>query len=660
MLTHDANTHSNRGKTMKNSAQIREIQVPVGIEYLSEINEIKNEFGNDLPANAVISKQLTGTGGTTIALTNHVPYVIAVHLIEMIRCKVEQTDRYPNVLGVTGVTTIQEIREYVASGGIKIMVTYDSVPKVQEALGSQCKDFRLLVDEFHKLIAYMGNFKPSVAIKLLSAKSDFKSVSYLTATPTDYRWLPEPMKQLQIINFNWLGKATPDMKHQYVSEGLSDKVLGTILHTLDNTTDEMYIFYNSTVGVSTLLKKLFKCKPTLTLKDINIMFSNTDKNTKYFKKHLGTKFEYGIAPDGVNNKRINVISSMGFEGIDFYPNHITDAKPLTIIVSDPNLKSMRYDIAVDLVQIVGRFRKHKLTNKRVQNSVLYFWNTQKTDYMLNEDEYLAQTIKFRGDDKAILDMSSTNSTAMRAMCRDAEGKDTVHIIYSDDKTPILHPYGIEAQMSAYKTMHVESSILLNVGENGELKDNSSIVNKLLSLDPTLSTYDSPLIKAEYTKLLGRTPSVPKLIIEYENLLEDVYENSRDPELLQLCEHELESFLLENSTFNEWIVSGVTTGQMKSMNMSKPKISERAHKNRCMVLNTDAIKAQLNLVEGVVYTSDELLVKVLEVYKSLGLNADKAKSTDVKQWYTLKQSSKISNGVKVNGYKVLPQNNLSGV
>lgn len=292
---------------------IQTINIPKGVEYISDIEEIKTTYNNDLPHNAIISKQLTGVGGTSIVLTNDEPYIIAVHLIEMIKCKVGQPERYPNILGVYGEISPQVIKDYVNKGGKKIMVTYDSVPKVQAALGDKSKDFRLLVDEFHKMISYLGNFKPSVCIKLLESNKDFKSVSYLTATPTDYKYLPKPMKYLQIIELNWGSKVQPDLKHVYIKEGMVERVLATVLNVLDNTQDEVYIFYNSRAGVASLLKKLFKCKKKLTLKDINIMFSNTSANTGYFKKHLGNSFTYGEPPNGTNNKRINIISSMGFE-----------------------------------------------------------------------------------------------------------------------------------------------------------------------------------------------------------------------------------------------------------------------------------------------------------------------------------------------------------
>lgn len=630
---------------------IRTINVPRGIEYISDIAEIKTEYNNDLPHNAVISKQLTGTGGTSIALTNDQPYIIAVHLVAMIKCKVDQTDRYPDVLGIYEGVTAEDIRAYVARGGKKILTTYDAIPKIKEALGSGTKDFRLLVDEFHKLISYLGNFKPRVAIKLLDSSDDFKSISYLTATPTDYRYLPKPMKELDIVELDWEGKSKPDLKHVYIKEGMVERVLSTILDIYDNTDEEIYVFYNSKVGVASILKKLFKCKKDLTFDDINLMFANNDSNTAYFKKHLSSKLRYGIAPDGINNKRLNFISSMGFEGIDFYPNQVTGANPTTLVVSDPDSKSMRYDINVDLVQILGRFRKNKLTERRVENKIVYFWNTQKSDYFLDEDEFLAKTLKAKEDSVQHLEAMKDNDMTRQLTVTALRTKDFDHLIL-DSNQPMLHPYGVEAQMSAYKTMHSDSSILNNIDVcEDTINEDSTVITKLSNLNPELSTYIVPVLPSDYTKALGRVPSVTKLVSEYENLIEDYDENKENDTLREECVKSIENFLISNPLFNEWLNAGITPAMMKTSRLNRTLISEKAIQTRTLMCNTSEIKAQMKLKIGEVYTRDELLKKVLRVYKDLGLPVDKAKPTDIKKWYKIKSHTvRTSSGV-MSAYKI---------
>ena len=289
------------------------IKAPKGCRFINDIPEIKTIYNNDLPPNAVIDKQVTGCGGTTLALTNDQPYVIAVHLIRMIENKAKQFGT--TVLSVTGDTKPAEILQYIDStNNPKILCTYDSIPRLSDVLGKRSKDFRLLVDEIHCLIGYMDRFKPSVAVRLIDGMGDtFKSVSYLTATPTNYNYLPQPLKSLDQVKIEWADARKPDLVHSFSNRSLSEDVLATVIGNLENTTDELYIFYNSRRYVVAMIKKLLKLNKTLKLEDINVLFSETEENTLYFKKYLGSKFKYGEFPDGTNNKRINFISSMGFE-----------------------------------------------------------------------------------------------------------------------------------------------------------------------------------------------------------------------------------------------------------------------------------------------------------------------------------------------------------
>jgi hypothetical protein len=113
---------------------------------LSDIPELNNE----LPTNCLFDKGITGCGGTELALRNPIDTIIAVPYINLIINKVEQ--HQDEVLGVYGETVQSDIEHYIlANSRKKIMVTYDSLPRVintLEALGYNAyQDFFLLVDE---------------------------------------------------------------------------------------------------------------------------------------------------------------------------------------------------------------------------------------------------------------------------------------------------------------------------------------------------------------------------------------------------------------------------------------------------------------------------------------------------------------------------------
>ena len=606
---------------------MKNIFIPKQYTYLADVPEFKK----GLPFDCIIDKQVTGCGGTHLALTNEEPYVIAVHAIRLIKNKTDQLDKYGHVLGVTGETEIQDIQNYVNKGGIKILVTYDSVPKIQEALGINCKKYRLLVDEVHKLIQYMDKFKPSVALKLLDRSYDFKSVTYLTATPTDPRYLPPPLKDLEYYKLNWENASKPDISHKYVSNNITEATLASMLNILDTSNNEVYVFYNSKRNATSLIKKLLKCKPELKLTDINILFADTRENTQYFNKTLGRSFSYGQFPNGYNNKRINIISSMGFEGSDFIPNIDSSIQPISIIVSDPSSKSMRFDISIDLVQIAGRFRAHLITKQIKIYPIIYLWNTQKNDYIQSEEECLKILEQDEKESIEMIEFGKTNAKQNRTLLNIAKQQEDRFIIEEDNQV-MLHPYGIEVGMSCYNAMHSDSYVLNNVTESGDVKDSSTVVSKLSQLNPDINTYNLPLITSEYTKRLGRKPSVIKLITEYENLNENIRQNYCEDSLDQLT-----TFLIDNPDFTEWIESGVSISNMNTVGRKREAIDQISDSNRRLSTFKEDMLKVLNLKINGIYPKAELKVKIQEYYDKRSILL-KAKASDIQDYFDVKTTT----------------------
>lgn len=119
-----------------------EIVIPAGIKYLGEYMDM-------LPENCIFNKSVVGSGGTTVALTCNHNYVICVPFVSLIQNKIAQ---HKNILGVYKDTKVKEIKDYLADKSIeykKIMVTYDSLPKLEKYINP--KDYKLLVDEYHLL-----------------------------------------------------------------------------------------------------------------------------------------------------------------------------------------------------------------------------------------------------------------------------------------------------------------------------------------------------------------------------------------------------------------------------------------------------------------------------------------------------------------------------
>ena len=557
-------------------------------------------------------------GGTTLVLTNDQPYIVAVHLIRMIENKCAQD---PNILGVTGKTTSEEIEAYLARTSVpKMMCTYDSVPRLVSQLGIRTQQFCLLVDEVHCLIGYMDRFKPTVAVKLIDGLADtFKSVSYLTATPTNYTYLPAPLKELTQVKFEWADARKPDLVHSFSNRSLTEDVLSTVMGLLETTEDEVFLFYNSRRYVVSLIKKILKLRKDIKLEDINILFSETDENTAYFKKFLGVKFKYGQFPDGVNNKRINLISSMGFEGCDFYPNQVTGANPTTVVVSDPRSKTMRFDIKVQLKQICGRFRANRLTHELPNNKIIYLWAGQEEDVVLDEDKFLRLVKDCNEQSTVGLSANRENFMVMGALKMSAANHHGYWIL-DENKEVMMHPYAVEAQMSSYHALHSDSFVL-----NSKI-DDSTTITKLSDLSKDINTYTIPMLSSANKTVLGRIPSVQALVKEYTEIFDSAREN---PQAFQ----ELESFLTNNTQFSEWLDAGVSPQNMNTLN-NKGKIDDLASSLRILA-KVEEVK--LPFVVGRTYKKTKIKEEIQKFYDTSGITL-KAKSTDVKKWYEVKATT----------------------
>ena len=485
-----------------------------------------SDFMNDLPHNAYINKGITGCGGTTLAITNDQPYVIAVHSINAIQNKVNQ---HKNLCPVYSSISDDDIQYYINSSTNKIkkfIVTYDSLPRLLEFINS--KDYRLLVDEVQVLIRYLGHFKISTSHDLINQTYKFKSTSYLTATPTERCYLPAPLKKLDYVEIKWSNLIKPDIKHMYCGKQLQTKVVSFIIDKLETTDDEIYIFYNSKSGVSSTIKKLLTIKTDLSINDIKIIFSDSIENQQYFKTQLKNKNlnighelktdENGKPLPGYN-KRINFISSFGFEGVDFYS---FGKNVITLVVADSYSKSMRYDISIDLPQIIGRFRRDKDTGLFPRNDIYFIWKTISEEVKYTDHDklikHISKNIYFCN---SLLDLSSSvfdKGELYESNQRTVSGWEP-YIIKDTIKSEeyIINEYAMEGIMSAYCAMHVDYHMLGNLDDHGLISDSSYIENSLQKITNKLDTFEISQLNSQYSLLLNRKVSFAKVAKEYYDL-----------------------------------------------------------------------------------------------------------------------------------------------
>lgn len=154
-----------------------------------------------LPSNCVLDKGRTGCGATTLAIRQSGNTIIAVPYVNLIKSKESQHGDI--LLGVYEGTGRDEILDYAKSHSThKIMVTYDSLPKVIDALADEGYDvqngYQLVIDEW-QVILNSYDFRPDAMQGLLKSAERFKDVIYMTATPVKQKYMPDEMKHLQRV-----------------------------------------------------------------------------------------------------------------------------------------------------------------------------------------------------------------------------------------------------------------------------------------------------------------------------------------------------------------------------------------------------------------------------------------------------------------------------
>lgn len=597
------------------------ITVDDNVRYLDEMMD-------DLPHNAYIDKGITNCGATTLVLTNNENYVIAVHSIALLENKCEQ---HPNVLGVHGDINLDEIRNYLdyTDGVKKIIVTYDSLPRLLNVIDPS--EFRLLVDEVQVLIRYVGQFKQKVCNDLIEKSFNFKSVSYMTATPTPKEYLPKPMKKLQYISFKWNNVVKQKISNTNVGNRVKSKCVAYILDKWKNTSNDIFIFYNSKSGVANAISDLLKAESDITMNSINIFFSKNDKNEEYFKTKLGKATEINI-PLKSNTKRINFVSSFGFEGVDFYNKFVN-----ILVVSDPKYKSMRYDIAIDLPQIVGRFR-------RVPNTPIDFiWSTYNDQEQLEKNEYINKFINEYDNVKAALTgVNASNPEIHKSFYKRAkvESSPYFYIERDDPNNPLIssNKYAFESMMSSFYAMYEDYYVKDN--SDKELKGLERITSKF----DTIESLDIPRLELTQNHNLGKIVNFKieaKKYVELQEQLEEKHCLSKEQELNEILELVPELKKYHN------IISYKDMRRLKYVKKSLNELYDE------IIILSKITKKDFTFKKGKTYSLSYIETSLQRVYNKYDIDKD-VNAKDIKKWFKIKSGTYYSDVNKKNqhGYKFL--------
>jgi hypothetical protein len=590
------------------------IKAPTNAKYVADIPELNG----DLPDNCLFNKNLVGAGATTIAITNNLPYVIAVPFISLADNKQAQHD---NILSVhSGIKDI-EIRNYLKSGGNKFIVVYDSLARLETFI--DVSKYKLLVDECHKIIEWSASFKPAVIHHLLTTFTNYNSYVFMSATPIRNEFLPDQLMSLPIYNIEWSSVNKVILTHQRIHTQFESYVTNVCLsHIRKEKEGNAYLFYNSVKAIIKTIKQLQKLSD-ITHEDIKIICANNTDNLKLIQTCLGNEFTIGKAhnPEDTRKRKINFVTSCAFEGSDIY-----DTDGVTYIISDGHKVHAKLDISTQVSQIVGRIR-----DSIYNSEVFMLWCVSPIDKCVSLDTY-KENLKAREEEahKMLEDFTNARAERTKVAIRSDTQTDPYFIDMSTDTEikVIFNTVATKALLNNY----VGLTQTYNVHKNKEGCGVVATLRDIFTGAEADNDWFSPLSGADKLKL-GNKPLYKDVCLDYAEALlnkdKDVIDTiESDPDYQELVE----------------FVSIYGVDKLSSVSYQKSKIV--AEINKYSSTNTINTKELPFKVDGV-YTKADIKIQIQNYYNSKGIKA-KAKATDITKWYDTKLT-KLNNK---DAYKIL--------
>ena len=603
------------------STNTQTLVVPTGLHYMSEVL-------HDLPKGVFIDKQVCGVGGTTLAIKSNTNYVIAVHRKLLVENKYIQ---HPNTLiEVKGGVTVEDIIRELQNGKNKIITTYDGLKKVSEALSvlGVLDTYHLLVDEVQNVIREGGDFRDEVCNYLLENSCNFASVSYLTATSTERKYLPEQIKDIPYLKIEWEDSVNIKVNQKHIKGDLTQAITSIALDHLDNPDKgEAYFFFNSVRGILPVIKNLVKLR-TVTEKDIKIICAEGEDNEKLLKSVGAWKPERPLEQDKdgnivLNNKQITFITKTCFEGVDYYSDN-----PTTYIVSDARNQKKHFvktDIAIDIRQIAGRFRT---ANPMSKQEVVLLWTGQYEGFGMTEQEY--EQFVLDGIERA---KNTIELTAQGKIDDSLEHLAKTSKYYTErDGVVVLNKLAYSNIMSEYRTQYEDFKVVVDNGK--EIRSLDNRLNKLYDVDCFDLPKLSPIDKTGLGKKLNFIEVASDL---YKLLSEDGDEN------------EIRNIYLACPRLKEY-VDELGFEVLKSLGYQESKIKAKFNQSigaKDVSSKMKQVQDFLGFKGGDKYTSKQLKDLFCDCFKSLGINQT-GKASCVSDYYAVSRSN--INGCR--GYKII--------
>lgn len=574
------------------------IKIPNTVNYLSEAI-------NELPKNALFDKGKVGCGGTTLAIENSQPYIVCVPFVSLIENKLTQ---YPNsrfkgeILGVYEGVTVENIKDYIQRVDIpKIIVTYDSLPKVVKAVNPL--DFNLLVDELHLLFTQYS-FRRNAAIGVLKNYNKFKNFCFMTATQLEEEFMLTELKDIARVKAEWDRNLIVNIQSVKCKNGVDSTIAQIVREFLNGDIDgNAYFFINSVKFIEKIVKE---CK--LNEDNTRVIYSENNKTV--------LSIPNGKTID--KPKKINFLTSAVFEGSDVY-----DENGYTFIVSDGSNNHTITDISTTFQQIAGRIRN----SKHIGNIYHIFTQTRYSEVTYDEFKEISDRLV----KETKYDINQYNNLEESARNRIKELDVDISYLFKEDGYFYFDENKVKVDLWQYKINRSVYSIRVNLIEEykkygysvDSFNDESLRIKPMDKTDNVAFKDLMPLIRAELdNKYALSFPIYDAACAKYSWLQEAV-----------------EKLGFENMATLKYV--------QKSIKNELTKSSDKNLNNKVLIL----INREINLSNGDFISNAEIKEKIQNVYDSLGIKKN-AKATDIENWFEVKESNKRIGIDRIKGFNII--------
>ena len=303
-------------------------------EFKYNSRYIPKEF-SQLTGRIIALKSHTGSGGTTAILKSEIPSIIVTPNVSQIKSK-EEKDSFNNekiqvlFLYKGSKDKLKDYNKYLQQG--KIVHIYTTYKRLVIDKHYLIKNFsethRLVADEYHILST---NEYLNVTDEFIDIHKEFKNVLLTTATPPHVNLFKGFEKYLFL---NTSKKKKDVSYHKFETNQI---MLNELLNVVSQNDKNHTIIFTNDIKVHA---KTFEENDNIVGKGLEkkVAIYNTNNNYK--------TIDY--------SKKIHVISSSGFEGLDFEE----DANIFVLASFNHNPNTIYKQITkIDLIQAIGRVRK---------------------------------------------------------------------------------------------------------------------------------------------------------------------------------------------------------------------------------------------------------------------------------------------------------------